>query len=71
MSGSSLVGLNRVSGLLCSNPLVDLGLTGNWQYMLDSTLVRAHSQAVGAKWGSARQALVNQVGAIRATPCRM
>ncbi len=55
MSGSPPVGLNRVSEILCDNPLVDLGLTGNWQYMLDSTLVCAHSQAIGAKWGSARR----------------
>jgi len=32
--------------------LVDLGLTDDWQQMLDSTVVRAHSQATGAKGGS-------------------
>ena len=29
--------------------LVDLGLTDNWHHMIDSTIVRAHSQAAGAK----------------------
>jgi len=32
--------------------LVDLGLTDDWQHMLDSTVVRAHSQATGTKGGS-------------------
>ena len=32
--------------------LVDLGLIDDWQHMLDSTVVRAHSQATGAKGGS-------------------
>ncbi len=31
--------------------LADLGLTDEWQHMLDSTVVRAHSQATGAKRG--------------------
>ncbi|MFT8366907.1 MAG: transposase [Gluconobacter cerinus] len=31
--------------------LVDLGLTDNWQHMIDSTVIRAHSQATGAKGG--------------------
>jgi transposase len=29
--------------------LVDLGLTNDWQHMIDSTVVLAHSQATGAK----------------------
>jgi transposase len=29
--------------------LVDLGLTDAWQHMVDSTIVRGHSQAAGAK----------------------
>ncbi len=28
--------------------LVELGLTDHWQHMIDSTTVRAHSQAAGA-----------------------
>ncbi|WP_336763521.1 IS5 family transposase [Asaia sp. VD9] len=32
--------------------LGDLGLTDNWQHMLDSTVVRAHSQATGGKGGA-------------------
>ncbi|GBR69259.1 hypothetical protein GKA01_22360 [Gluconobacter kanchanaburiensis NBRC 103587] len=31
--------------------LVDLSLTDNWQHMADSTVIRAHSQATGAKEG--------------------
>jgi transposase len=29
--------------------LVELGLTDNWQHMIDATTIRGHSQAVGAK----------------------
>ncbi|MGE4374018.1 MAG: transposase [Xanthobacter sp.] len=29
--------------------LVELGLTDDWQHMIDSTIVRGHSQAAGAK----------------------
>ncbi|WSH23716.1 IS5 family transposase (plasmid) [Rhizobium ruizarguesonis] len=31
--------------------LVELGLTDDWQHMLDSTIIRGHSQAAGAKGG--------------------
>ncbi|CUX54334.1 conserved hypothetical protein [Agrobacterium deltaense Zutra 3/1] len=31
--------------------LVELGLTDDWQHMIDSTTVRGHSQAAGAKGG--------------------
>jgi transposase len=31
--------------------LVDLGLTGDWQRMIDSTTVRGHVSAVGGKGG--------------------
>jgi len=31
--------------------LVDLGLTDDWQHKIDSTIVRGHSQAAGAKKG--------------------
>jgi len=34
--------------------LVDLSLTNNWQHMVDSTVVRTHSQATGAKGASFR-----------------
>ena len=46
--------------------LVDLGLTDDWQHMLDSTTVRGHSQAAGAKGGLARRVLVEAAAALRA-----
>lgn len=46
--------------------LIDLGLTDNWQHMVDSTVVRAHSQATGAKGGLIRRLLVNHAAALRA-----
>ncbi|MBS1051015.1 IS5 family transposase [Gluconobacter japonicus] len=46
--------------------LVDLGLTDDWQHMLDSTVVRAHSQATGAKGGLMRKLLVDHAAALRA-----
>ena len=46
--------------------LVDLGLTDNWQHMIDSTTVRGHSQAAGAKGGLIRKALVEAAAALRA-----
>lgn len=30
--------------------LIDLGLTDNWQHMIDSTIVCGHSQAAALKW---------------------
>lgn len=36
--------------------LVDLRLINDWQYIIDSTIVRGHSQAAGAKRGAARKA---------------
>jgi transposase len=45
--------------------LVELGLTDDWQHMIDSTTVRGHSQAAGAKGGPARRALVEAAAAIR------
>lgn len=38
--------------------LVELGLTDHWQHMIDSTTVRGHSQAAGAKGERLRGALV-------------
>lgn len=46
--------------------LVDLGLTDNWQHMIDSTTVRGHSQAAGAKGGLIRKVLVEAAVALRA-----
>ena len=46
--------------------LVDLGLTDDWQHMLDSTVVRAHSQAMGAKGGLIWRLLVDHAAALRA-----
>ncbi|ACV76431.1 conserved hypothetical protein (plasmid) [Zymomonas mobilis subsp. mobilis NCIMB 11163] len=46
--------------------LVDLGLTDDWHHMIDSTIIRAHSQAAGAKGGRIRKALVKAAEALRA-----
>lgn len=46
--------------------LVELGLTDYWQHMVDSTSVRGHSQAAGAKGGLIRRALVEAAAALRA-----
>ncbi len=46
--------------------LVDLGQTDDWQHMIDSTIVRGHSQAAGAKGGLIRKALVEAAAALRA-----
>jgi len=46
--------------------LVDLGLTDDWQHMIDSTIVRGHSQAAGAKGGLIRKLLVDHAAALRA-----
>ena len=46
--------------------LVDLGLTDDWQHMIDSTSVRGHSQAAGARGGLIRRLLVDHAAASRA-----
>jgi transposase len=46
--------------------LVELGLTDDWQHMIDSTTVRGHSQAAGAKGGLIRRSLVEAAVALRA-----
>ena len=46
--------------------LVELGLTDDWQHMIDSTVVRGHSQAAGAKGGLTRKVLVEAAAALRA-----
>ena len=52
--------------------LVELGLTDDWQHMIDSTTVRGHFQAAGAKGGLARRALVEAAAVLqaRSTPVR-
>lgn len=45
--------------------LVELGLTDDWQHMIDSTTVRGHSQAAGAKGGLIRRLLVDHAAALR------
>lgn len=45
--------------------LVELGLTDDWQHMLDSTTVRSHSQAAGAKGGLTRGRLVDRAAVLR------
>lgn len=46
--------------------LLDLGLTDDWQDMLDSTVARAHSQATGTKGKLMRKLLVGHASALRA-----
>ena len=46
--------------------LVELGLTDNWQHMIDSTTIRGHSQAAGARGGLIRKVLVEAAAALRA-----
>ncbi|MCX2564689.1 hypothetical protein [Acetobacter thailandicus] len=53
MSGFA-VGPNRVLWDALPQTLVDLSLTDKWQHMVDSTVVRTHSQATGAKGESFR-----------------
>lgn len=45
--------------------LVELGLTDDWQHMMDTTTVRAHSQAAGGKGGHIRTLLVEAAAALR------
>ena len=46
--------------------LVDLSLTDDWQHMLGSTVVRAHSTSHWSKRGLMRKLLVGHVAALRA-----
>jgi hypothetical protein len=43
--------------LLETETLVELGLTDNWQHVIDTTTIRGHSQAAGAKgfWSKPRR----------------
>lgn len=45
--------------------LVELGLTDDWQHMIDSTVIRGHSQAAGAKGGLIKRLLVGHAAALR------
>ncbi len=55
-------GQSKASGKHCSRPLIELGAADDWQHMIDSTTVRGHSQAAGAKGGLIRRLLVNRGG---------
>lgn len=46
--------------------LVEFGLTDDWQHMIDSTTVRGHVSAAGAKGGLIRKLLVDHAAALRA-----
>ncbi|WP_010187902.1 transposase [Sphingomonas sp. PAMC 26605] len=46
--------------------LVDLRLTGDWQHMMDSTIVCGHSQAAGAKGAPIKKALIEAAATSRA-----
>ena len=46
--------------------LVDLGLTDDWQHMIDSTTVRGRSQAAGTNEGPISRVLVEATMALRA-----
>jgi|TARA_R100000455_G_C6178281_1_gene57082 transposase len=46
--------------------LVQMGLTDDWQHMIDSTTVRGHVSAAGAKGGLIRKLLVDHAAALRA-----
>ena len=46
--------------------LVEFGMTDDWQHMIDSTTVRGHVSAAGAKGGLIRRLLVDHAAAFRA-----
>jgi transposase len=52
--------------------LVSLGLTDDWQHMMDTTTVRAHSQAAGGKGGFIARLLAEAAADFRrkSTPAR-
>jgi hypothetical protein len=52
--------------------LADLGLTDDWQHMIDSISARGHVSAAGVKGGPVRMLLVDHAAALRAksTPDR-
>jgi hypothetical protein len=67
---SSMGGTRRVDALL--ETLVKLGLADDWRHMVNSTTVRGHSQAAGAKGGLIRKLLVDHAAVLRqkSTPAR-
>jgi transposase len=46
--------------------LVEFGLTDDWQHMIDSTTIRGHVSAAGARGGLIRRLLVDHAAALRA-----
>lgn len=46
--------------------VVDLGLTDDWQHMIDSTTVPGHVSAAGGKGGPVRTLLADHAAALRA-----
>jgi len=52
--------------------LVELGLTDNWQHIMDSTTIRGHPQAAVAKEGFIRRLLVDHAAALlqKSTPAQ-
>jgi len=46
--------------------LVEFGQTDDWQHMIDTTTVRGHVSAAGAKGGLTRRLLVDHAAALRA-----
>lgn len=46
--------------------LVDLGLTDDWQHMIDSTTARGHVSAAGGKGGLVAKLLVDHAAALQA-----
>jgi len=65
MSGSG-AGQNKGVWDALLQTLVDLGLTDDWQHMIDSTTVRGHVSAAGGKGGLVRRLLVDHAAALRA-----
>ena len=51
--------------------LVEFGLTDDWQHMIDSTTIRGHAQAAGARGGLIRKLLVDHAAALRVDPRSM
>ncbi|GBQ92762.1 transposase [Asaia krungthepensis NRIC 0535] len=46
--------------------LVDLGLTDDWQHMIDSTSIRGHVSAAGGKGRLVRTLLVDHAAVLQA-----
>ena len=46
--------------------LVELGLTDDWQHLIDSTTARGHVSAAGGKGGLVRRLLVDRAADLRA-----